>query len=128
MKVTKRSVASVGTISRALNNDIHVAPDARERISVVIGELGYVANLVKGRVAGLLLISLRTPAGYMGTLTNTSFPLVLIDHQDTGSLCPAVGARYGMTGEEPGVVDYAGYRLPIYALDDADGEPGACRI
>jgi hypothetical protein len=115
VKVTERSVVSVGTVSRALNNDIHVASDARERVSVVRCELGYVANLVRGRVAGLLLIPLCNPAGCIGTLTNTIFPLILIDHQGAGSLCPDVGARYGMTGEEPGVVDYAGYRLPVCA-------------
>ena len=115
VKVTERAVVSVGTVSRALNNDIHVAPDARERVSVVLCELEYVANLVKGMVDGLPLILLRNPAGYTGTLTNTSFPFVLIDHQDTSSLCPAVGAQYGMPGEEPGVVDYAGFRLPVCA-------------
>ena len=93
VKVTERAVVSVGTVSRALNNDIHVAPDARERVSVVICELEYVASLVKGMVDGLLLILLRNPAGYIGVLTNTSSPLVLIDHQGAGSLCPAVGAH-----------------------------------
>jgi DNA-binding LacI/PurR family transcriptional regulator len=102
-----------------LNNDIRVAPDAPDRVSVVIAELGYVANLVKGRVDGLLLIPLSNPTDYIGTLTDISFPLVVIDHQDTGSLCPAVGTRYGMPGEEPDVVDYAVYRLPICARGDA---------
>ncbi|RPJ25248.1 MAG: LacI family DNA-binding transcriptional regulator [Chloroflexi bacterium] len=115
VKVTERAVVYVGTVSRALNNDIHVVPNARERVSAVMPELGYVANLVKGMVDGLLLIPLRNTAGYMGTLMNTSFPLVLIDHQGTGSLCPDVGAQYGMPSEEPGGVDYANYRLPVCA-------------
>lgn len=91
-----RDRVSIGTVSRVLNNDIRVAPDVPDRVSVVICELGYVSALVKGMLDGLLLIPLRNPADYMGTLTNTSFPLVSIDHQGTGSLCPAVGMRYGM--------------------------------
>jgi DNA-binding LacI/PurR family transcriptional regulator len=96
VKVPERTVVSVGTISPALNNDIHVAPDARERVSVVICELGYVANLLKSRVDRFLPIPLRKLADYIGTLTNTSFPLFLIDHQGAGSLCADVGTRYGV--------------------------------
>jgi DNA-binding LacI/PurR family transcriptional regulator len=96
VKVAGRIRVSIGTVSHVLNNDIRVARDARERDAVVICELGYAANLVKGMVDGLLLIPLSNLVDYIGTLTNTSFPLVSIDHQGTGSLCPDVGTRYGV--------------------------------
>jgi LacI family transcriptional regulator len=43
-------------------------------------------------VDGLLLVLPRSPADYIGTLTNHKFPFVLIDHQGTSQECPAVGA------------------------------------
>ncbi len=154
VEVAERAGVSLGTVSRVMNNDIHVAPDTRERVSAVMREMGYVANrqarglkssrtnvigvlapdlgtgyigeilhgidtelglhefdlmlftthrtaikeanyvanLVKGMVDGLLLVLPRNPADYTGVLTNANFPFVLIDHQGTGSLCPAVGA------------------------------------
>jgi LacI family transcriptional regulator len=39
-----------------------------------------------------LIVLPRNPADYTGTLTRRNFPFVLIDHQGTGELCPAVGA------------------------------------
>jgi LacI family transcriptional regulator len=145
---------SYGTVSRVINNDVHVKQETRERvqeamqrlgfvanrqarslaggksnaIGVLVPDLGtgyigeiirgidaelsladldlilytthrtaskesnYVANLARGMVDGLLLVLPRSPADYIGTLTNRNFPFVLIDHQGTGRDCPAVGA------------------------------------
>lgn len=145
---------SFGTVSRVINNDVHVKPETRQRvldamqhlgfianrqarslaggksnsIGVLVPDLGtgyigeiirgidaelsltdldlilytthrtaskeanYVANLAKGMVDGLLLVLPRSPADYIGTLTQRNFPFVLIDHQGTGRECPAVGA------------------------------------
>jgi LacI family transcriptional regulator len=55
-------------------------------------EANYVANLAKGMVDGLLLVLPRSPADFIGTLTERNFPFVLIDHQGIGKDCPAVGA------------------------------------
>jgi LacI family transcriptional regulator len=55
-------------------------------------EVNYVANLAKGMVDGLLLVLPRSPADFIGTLTQHNFPFVLIDHQGIGPDCPAVGA------------------------------------
>jgi LacI family transcriptional regulator len=154
VEVAEKAGVSLGTVSRVMNNDVHVAQDTRERVAAVMREMGYVANrqarglkgsrtnvigvlapdlgtgyigeilhgidaelglcefdlmlftthrtaikeatyvanLVKGMVDGLLLVLPRNPADYTGILTNARFPFVLIDHQGTGSLCPAVGA------------------------------------
>lgn len=116
VEVAERAGVPLGTMSRVMNNDIHVAMKR---------EMRYVANLAKAMV----LILPRNLADYMGILKNANFPFVLIDHhQGTGSLCPVVSAQYAKPGEEPGGVDYAGYRLPVCALGDAGGEPRACRI
>jgi LacI family transcriptional regulator len=55
-------------------------------------EANYVANLAKGMVDGLLLVLPRSPADFIGILTQRNFPFVLIDHQGIGQDCPAVGA------------------------------------
>ena len=55
-------------------------------------ETNYVANLAKGMVDGMLLVLPRSPADFIGTLTQRNFPFVLIDHQGIGQDCPAVGA------------------------------------
>ncbi len=55
-------------------------------------ESNYVANLATGMVDGLLLVLPRSPADFIGNLTQRKFPFVLIDHQGTGRDCPAVGA------------------------------------
>lgn len=158
-KVTILDVAagagvSSGTVSRVINQDVHVKPETRQRVLEVmqqlgfvanrqarslaggrsntigllvpdlgtgyIGEIirgidselsltgldlvlytthrtaskeaGYVANLAKGMVDGLLLVLPRNPTDYIGTFTQHNFPFVLIDHQSTGEDCPAVGA------------------------------------
>ena len=152
--VAAKAGVSFGTVSRVINNDVHVKPETRERvleamqhlgfvanrqarslaggksntIGVLVPDLGtgyigeiirgidielsltgldlilytthrtaskeasYVANLAKGMVDGLLLVLPRNPADYIGTLTRSDFPFVLIDHQGTGEDCPAVGA------------------------------------
>lgn len=55
-------------------------------------EANYVANLAKGMVDGLLLVLPRSPADFIGELTQRNFPFVLIDHRGIGQDCPAVGA------------------------------------
>ena len=55
-------------------------------------EANYVANLATGMVDGLLLVLPRSPADYIGILTQRNFPFVLIDHQGTSQDCPSVGA------------------------------------
>jgi LacI family transcriptional regulator len=154
VEVAEKAGVSLGTVSRVMNNDSHVSPETRERVSTVMREMGYVANrqarglkgsrtnvigvlapdlgtgyigeilhgidtelglhqldlmlftthrtavkeanyvanMVQGMVDGLLLVLPRNPADYTGTLTARNFPTVLIDHQGTGNLCPAVGA------------------------------------
>jgi LacI family transcriptional regulator len=55
-------------------------------------ESNYVANLATGMVDGLLLVLPRSPADFVGNLTERNFPFILIDHQGGGRDCPAVGA------------------------------------
>lgn len=152
--VANEAGVSFGTVSRVINNDVHVKAETRERvlqamqrlgfvanrqarslaggrsnsIGVLVPDLGtgyigeiirgidaelsltnldlilytthrtaskeanYVANLAKGMVDGLLLVLPRSPADFIGTLTERHFPFVLIDHQGTSRDCPAVGA------------------------------------
>jgi LacI family transcriptional regulator len=152
--VAAEAGVSFGTVSRVINNDVHVKQETRERvlkamqqlgfvanrqarslaggksdsIGVLVPDLGtgyigeiirgidaelsltdldlilytthrtaskeanYVANLAKGMVDGLLLVLPRSPADFIGALTQRGFPFVLIDHQGTGHDCPAVGA------------------------------------
>ncbi len=154
VEVAEKAGVSLGTVSRVINNDIHVARKTRERVLAVTQELGYVANrqarslaggktntigvivrdlgtgyigeiirgidselnisgvdlvlytthrtvskeanyvasLAQGMVDGLLLVLPRSPVDYIGTLMEHNFPFVLIDHQGTGTACPAVGA------------------------------------
>ena len=152
--VAAEAHVSYATVSRVINNDVHVKQETRERvlqtmqrlgyianrqarslaggktnsIGVLVPDLGtgyigeiirgidaelglsdldlilytthrtaskeanYVANLAKGMVDGLLLVLPRSPADFIGTLTQRNFPFVLIDHQGIGQDCPAVGA------------------------------------
>ncbi len=152
--VATKAGVSFGTVSRVINNDVHVKAETRQRVLDAMQHLGFVANrqarslaggksnmigvlvpdlgtgyigeiirgidtelsltsldlilytthrtaskeanyvtdLAKGMVDGLLLVLPRSPADYIGTLTNQNFPFVLIDHQGTGRDCPAVGA------------------------------------
>jgi LacI family transcriptional regulator len=152
--VAAEANVSYGTVSRVINNDVHVKHETRDRvlktmrrlgyvanrqarslaggrtnsIGVLVPDLGtgyigeiirgigaelalsdldlilytthrtasketnYVANLAKGMVDGLLLVLPRSPADFIGTLTQHNFPFVLIDHQGIGPDCPAVGA------------------------------------
>lgn len=69
VEVAERAGVSLGTVSRVLNNDIHVAPETRERVSAVVRELGYVAN--------------RQARGLKGSKTNT-----------IGILVPDLGTGY----------------------------------
>jgi LacI family transcriptional regulator len=152
--VAAEAGVSFGTVSRVINNDIHVKAETRDRvlkamqrlnfvanrqarslaggklnsIGVLVPDLGtgyigeiirgidaelsltnldmilytthrtaikesnYVTNLATGMVDGLLLVLPRSPADFIGSLTQRKFPFVLIDHQGTGRDCPAVGA------------------------------------
>lgn len=73
MDVAERAGVSLGTVSRVINNDVHVAPDTRERVALVMREMGYVANRqarsLKGsktNVIGVLAPDLGT--GYIGEI------------------------------------------------------------
>jgi LacI family transcriptional regulator len=150
--VAAEAHVSYATVSRVINNDIHVKQETRDRvqqtmrrlgyvanrqarslaggrtntIGVLVPDLGtgyigeiirgidaelglsdldlilytthrtaskevnYVANLAKGMVDGLLLVLPRSPADFIGSLTQRNFPFVLIDHQGIGQDFPAV--------------------------------------
>ncbi len=154
VNVAAEAGVSFGTVSRVINNDVHVKKETRQRvletmqrlgfvanrqarslaggksntIGVLVPDLGtsyigeiirgidaelslsnldlilytthrtaskessYVANLATGMVDGLLLVLPRSPADFIGNLTQRNFPFVLIDHQGAGRDCPAVGA------------------------------------
>jgi LacI family transcriptional regulator len=154
VEVAAQAGVSFGTVSRVINNDVHVKKETRARvletmqqlgfvanrqarslaggrsntIGVLVPDLGtgyieeiirgidaelsltnldlilytthrtaskesnYVANLATGMVDGLLLVLPRSPADFIGNLTQRKFPFVLIDHQGTGGDCAAVGA------------------------------------
>jgi LacI family transcriptional regulator len=73
VEVARKGGVSLGTVSRVINNDIHVAPETRERISKVMQEMGYVANRQarslrgsKTNVIGVLVPDLGT--GYIGEI------------------------------------------------------------
>jgi LacI family transcriptional regulator len=73
VEVARKGGVSLGTVSRVINNDIHVAPETRERVSKVMREMGYVANRQarslrgsKTNVIGLLVPDLGT--GYIGEI------------------------------------------------------------
>ena len=73
VEVAEKAGVSLGTVSRVMNNDAHVAPETRERVSTVMREMGYVANRqargLKGsrtNVIGVLAPDLGT--GYIGEI------------------------------------------------------------
>ncbi len=73
MEVAEKAGVSLGTVSRVINNDIHVADETRERVLAVTKELGYVANRqargLKGsktNIIGVLVPDLGT--GYIGEI------------------------------------------------------------
>ena len=73
MDVAEKAGVSLGTVSRVINNDAHVAPETRERVGAVMRELGYVVNRqarsLKGsrtNVIGVLVPDLGT--GYIGEI------------------------------------------------------------
>jgi LacI family transcriptional regulator len=77
-RVTIKEVAaeagiSFGTVSRVINNDVHVKPQTRERVLQAMERLGYVANRQarslaggKSHVIGVLVPDLGT--GYIGEI------------------------------------------------------------
>ena len=71
--VATEANVSFGTVSRVINNDIHVKPETRERVQQTMERLNYVVNrqaqkLAGGRsnVIGLLVPDLGT--GYIGEI------------------------------------------------------------
>jgi len=71
VEVAKKAQVSLGTVSRVINNDVHVAPETRERVSAVMQEMQYVANRqarglkgMKTNVIGVLVPDLAT--SYIG--------------------------------------------------------------
>jgi LacI family transcriptional regulator len=73
VEVAEKAGVSLGTVSRVMNNDSHVSPETRERVSTVMREMGYVANRqargLKGsrtNVIGVLAPDLGT--GYIGEI------------------------------------------------------------
>jgi LacI family transcriptional regulator len=71
--VAEKAGVSLGTVSRVINNDAHVAPETRERVEIIMREMGYVANRqarsLKGsktNVIGVLVPDLGT--GYIGEI------------------------------------------------------------
>lgn len=73
MQVAKEAGVSLGTVSRVINDDVHVADETRERVLAVAKELGFVANRqargLKGRktnTVGVLVPNLGT--GYIGEI------------------------------------------------------------
>jgi len=73
VEVAEKAKVSLGTVSRVMNNDVHVAPETRERVSAVMRDMGYVANRqargLKGsrtNVIGVLVPDLGT--GYIGEI------------------------------------------------------------
>ena len=70
VEVARKGGVSVGTVSRVINNDAHVAPETRERVTKLMREMGYVANRQarslrggKTNVIGVLVPNLGT--GYI---------------------------------------------------------------
>jgi LacI family transcriptional regulator len=85
VEVAEKAGVSLGTVSRVMNNDSHVAPETRERVSTVMREMGYVANRqargLKGsrtNVIGVLAPDLGT--GYIGEILH-GIDTELGDHQ-----------------------------------------------
>jgi LacI family transcriptional regulator len=73
VEVAEKAGVSLGTVSRVINNDVHVAPETRERVATVMRDMGYVANRqargLKGsrtNVIGVLAPDLGT--GYIGEI------------------------------------------------------------
>jgi LacI family transcriptional regulator len=73
VQVAKEAGVSLGTVSRVINDDVHVADETRERVLAVAKEMGYVANRqargLKGRktnTIGVLVPNLGT--GYIGEI------------------------------------------------------------
>jgi LacI family transcriptional regulator len=52
VEVAEKAGVSLGTVSRVINNDVHVSPETRQRVLAVTRELGYVANRQARSLAG----------------------------------------------------------------------------
>jgi LacI family transcriptional regulator len=52
VEVAARAGVSFGTVSRVVNNDVHVKDETRQRVTAAMQELGYVANRQARMLAG----------------------------------------------------------------------------
>lgn len=71
--VAAEAGVSFGTVSRVINNDIHVRPETRERVSQAMQRLGFVANrqarsLAGGKTSGIGLLVPDLGTGYIGEI------------------------------------------------------------
>jgi LacI family transcriptional regulator len=87
VEVAEKAGVSLGTVSRVMNNDLHVAPETRERVAAVMREMGYVANRqargLKGsrtNVVGVLAPDLGT--GYIGEILHGIDAELALHHLD----------------------------------------------
>jgi LacI family transcriptional regulator len=71
--VAAKAGVSFGTVSRVINNDVHVKPETRERVQQTMQRLGFVANRQarilaggKSNIIGVLVPDLGT--GYIGEI------------------------------------------------------------
>ena len=85
--VAEKAGVSLGTVSRVINKDVHVAPDTRQRVQAVMSEMGYVANRQaqslkssKTNVIGMLVPDLGT--GYIGEIMRGIDAELALSHLD----------------------------------------------
>jgi hypothetical protein len=104
VEVAKKAQVSLGTVSRVINNDVHVAPETRERVSAVIQDMGYVANRqarglkgMKTNVIGVLVPDLAT--SYIGEIMHGIDAELALHHSphsnQRSQLCCQYGAGHG---------------------------------
>jgi len=53
INVAEEAHVSYATVSRVINNDVHVKPETRDRILETMRRLGYVANRQARSLAGV---------------------------------------------------------------------------
>lgn len=73
MDVAAEAGVSFGTVSRVINNDVHVRPETRERVLQAMERLGFVANrqarsLAGGKTNGIGLLVPDLGTGYIGEI------------------------------------------------------------
>jgi LacI family gluconate utilization system Gnt-I transcriptional repressor len=88
--VARAAGVSAITVSRYFNQPEQVSPERRERIAAVVGELGYVPNLVagglasaRGKIVGMVIPNISGPIfantiqGFSDTLSRHGYQLLL---------------------------------------------------